>query len=143
MVLDGSVARCYASIAPARMSNAFCVGCLNEMRIGTSLDTTPIMAATRGVSPCPVIAGNRPIAGAAEPRTRCCCLPWGELGIDLVFECTGAFTDRATAEQHLHSGAGRVLFSHPAESDVDATIVYKHRDALGGHGCCFGGVVYD
>jgi len=51
-------------------------------------------------------------------------LPWGELGIDLVFECTGAFTDRATAEQHLHSGAGRVLFSHPAESDVDATIVY-------------------
>ncbi|GIR69966.1 MAG: hypothetical protein CM15mP74_12170 [Halieaceae bacterium] len=48
----------------------------------------------------------------------------GELGIDLVFECTGAFTDRATAEQHLHSGAGRVLFSHPAESDVDATIVY-------------------
>ena len=47
-------------------------------------------------------------------------LPWGSLGIDMVFECTGAFTDRATAEQHLHAGADRVLFSHPAESDVDA-----------------------
>lgn len=51
-------------------------------------------------------------------------LPWKALDIDLVFECTGAFTDRATAEQHLTAGAGRVLFSHPAESDVDATLVF-------------------
>jgi glyceraldehyde-3-phosphate dehydrogenase type I len=39
-------------------------------------------------------------------------------------ECSGAFSDRANAEQHLKSGAGRVLFSQPAESDVDATVVY-------------------
>lgn len=51
-------------------------------------------------------------------------LPWRELNIDLVFECTGAFTDRATAEGHLGAGADRVLFSQPAESDVDATIVF-------------------
>ena len=51
-------------------------------------------------------------------------LPWGELGIDLVLECSGAFTDRATAEQHLKSGAKRLLFSQPAESDVDRTVVY-------------------
>ncbi len=51
-------------------------------------------------------------------------LPWRELGVDLVLECTGAFTDRATAEQHLAQGAKRVLFSQPAEPDVDATIVY-------------------
>ena len=51
-------------------------------------------------------------------------LPWGELGIDLVLECSGAFSDRATAEQHLKSGAGRLLFSQPAESDVDRTVVY-------------------
>ena len=51
-------------------------------------------------------------------------LPWRALDIDLVFECTGAFTDRQTAQQHLDAGAGRVLFSQPAESDVDATIVY-------------------
>ena len=51
-------------------------------------------------------------------------LPWDELGVDLVLECSGAFTDRATAEQHLQSGAKRLLFSQPAESDVDRTVVY-------------------
>ncbi|TDG15659.1 type I glyceraldehyde-3-phosphate dehydrogenase [Seongchinamella unica] len=51
-------------------------------------------------------------------------LPWSELGVDLVLECTGAFTDRATAEEHLAAGAGKVLFSQPAQSDVDATVVY-------------------
>ena len=55
-------------------------------------------------------------------------LPWQALDIDLVFECTGAFTDRATAEQHLTAGAGRVLFSQPGESDVDATIVFGVND---------------
>ncbi|WP_116368387.1 type I glyceraldehyde-3-phosphate dehydrogenase [Parahaliea mediterranea] len=49
---------------------------------------------------------------------------WGELGVDMVLECTGAFTDRATAEGHLASGAGRVLFSQPAQQDVDATVVF-------------------
>lgn len=51
-------------------------------------------------------------------------LPWSDLGVDMVLECTGAFTDRATAEQHLQQGAGKVLFSQPAQSDVDATVVY-------------------
>jgi D-erythrose 4-phosphate dehydrogenase len=51
-------------------------------------------------------------------------LPWEGLDIDVVLECTGAFSDRATAELHLAGGARRVLFSQPAESDVDATIVY-------------------
>jgi erythrose-4-phosphate dehydrogenase len=51
-------------------------------------------------------------------------LPWADLDVDLVMECSGAFSDRANAEQHLKSGAGRVLFSQPAESDVDATVVY-------------------
>jgi D-erythrose 4-phosphate dehydrogenase len=55
-------------------------------------------------------------------------LPWGELGIDLVLECSGSFKDRATAERHLEAGAGRLLFSQPAESDVDATIVYGLND---------------
>jgi len=55
-------------------------------------------------------------------------LPWQALDIDLVFECTGAFTDRSTAEQHLTAGAGRVLFSQPGESDVDATIVFGVND---------------
>ncbi len=51
-------------------------------------------------------------------------LPWQQHKVDLVLECTGAFSDRARAEVHLQRGARRVLFSQPAESDVDATIVY-------------------
>ncbi len=51
-------------------------------------------------------------------------LDWAELDIDLVMECSGTFTDRAGAQCHLDQGAGRVLFSQPAESDVDATIIY-------------------
>ncbi len=50
-------------------------------------------------------------------------LPWADLNIDLLLECTGSFKDRATAELHLEAGAKRLLFSHPAEADVDATIV--------------------
>ena len=61
-------------------------------------------------------------------------LPWKEQSIDVVLECSGSFTDRGTAEQHLSAGAKRVLFSQPAESTVDATIVYgvNHR-ILTGH----------
>ncbi|KAE9623613.1 type I glyceraldehyde-3-phosphate dehydrogenase, partial [Parasedimentitalea maritima] len=55
-------------------------------------------------------------------------LPWRSLGIDLVLECSGSFKDRATAERHLAAGAGRLLFSQPAESDVDATIVSGIND---------------
>jgi len=50
-------------------------------------------------------------------------LPWAELEIDVVLECSGAFTDRETAQQHLSAGAKKVVFSQPAESNVDATIV--------------------
>lgn len=51
-------------------------------------------------------------------------LPWKELGIDVVLECTGAYSDRGTAEQHLKSGAKKLIFSQPANSDMDATIVH-------------------
>jgi erythrose-4-phosphate dehydrogenase len=57
-------------------------------------------------------------------------LPWGKLDIDVVLECSGTFSDRETAEQHLASGAKRVLFSQPAESTVDATIVYGINQQL-------------
>ena len=60
-------------------------------------------------------------------------LPWGPLNIDVVLECSGSFSDRKTAEKHLRSGAKRLLFSQPAESDVDATIVYgfNHQELTG------------
>jgi D-erythrose 4-phosphate dehydrogenase len=67
------------------------------------------------------------VNGAAKRLLRCSDigdLDWASLGVDMVLECTGAFSDRATAEGHLRAGAQRVLFSQPAEADVDATIVY-------------------
>ncbi len=51
-------------------------------------------------------------------------LPWGELGVDLLLECSGSFSDRATAQRHLDQGAARLLFSQPATADVDTTVVF-------------------
>ena len=60
-------------------------------------------------------------------------LPWSELDIDLVLECSGTFTDRATASELLAAGAGKLLFSQPAEADVDATVIYGiNHEALTG-----------
>ncbi|MCS2611245.1 type I glyceraldehyde-3-phosphate dehydrogenase [Halomonas dongshanensis] len=56
-------------------------------------------------------------------------LPWAALDIDLVMECSGSFKDRATAERHLRAGARRLLFSQPAESDVDTTVVWGINEA--------------
>jgi glyceraldehyde 3-phosphate dehydrogenase len=50
-------------------------------------------------------------------------LPWGDMGVDVVFECTGIFSDRDKAAVHLESGAPRVLVSAPSKG-ADATIVY-------------------
>ncbi len=63
-------------------------------------------------------------------KIRCCAekdpanLPWRELGVDVVMECTGLFTERDKASLHLKAGAKKVLISAPAGKDVDATVVY-------------------
>ena len=51
-------------------------------------------------------------------------LAWGELGVDVVLECTGFFTSKAKASAHLAGGAKKVEISAPGGNDVDATIVY-------------------
>ena len=50
-------------------------------------------------------------------------LPWKDLGVDVTLECTGLFTDRQSAAQHLSAGAGKVLISAPAK-EVDLTVVF-------------------
>jgi len=51
-------------------------------------------------------------------------LPWKDLGVDVVLECTGLFTSKAKCSAHITAGAKKVIVSAPGDKDVDATIVY-------------------
>ncbi|PSB92407.1 type I glyceraldehyde-3-phosphate dehydrogenase [Candidatus Pandoraea novymonadis] len=51
-------------------------------------------------------------------------LPWGELGVDIVLECTGFFTSKEKSSAHLKSGAKKIIISAPGGNDVDATVVF-------------------
>jgi glyceraldehyde 3-phosphate dehydrogenase len=62
-------------------------------------------------------------------------LPWKELGVDIVLECTGLFTSKAKAGAHLSAGATKVIISAPGDKDVDATVVYgvNHQTLKAAH----------
>jgi len=55
-------------------------------------------------------------------------LPWGELGVEVVFECTGFFRTRETAGKHIAGGAKKVVISAPGGADIDGTFVYGVND---------------
>ena len=55
-------------------------------------------------------------------------LPWGELGVDLVMECTGVYNSREQGAEHIQRGAKKVLFSQPCGPDMDATVIYGIND---------------
>ena len=70
-------------------------------------------------------------------------LPWHELNIDIVLDCTGRFASKADGEVHIAQGAKKVLFSHPGSNDLDATIIYginhqqlKDTDTVVSNGSC-------
>ncbi|HBV77279.1 MULTISPECIES: erythrose-4-phosphate dehydrogenase [Vibrio] len=51
-------------------------------------------------------------------------LPWKDLNVDIVLDCTGKFGSQADGQLHIQAGAKRVLFSHPGANDVDNTVIY-------------------
>ncbi len=57
-------------------------------------------------------------------------LPWGELGVDVVLECTGFFASKEKASAHIAGGAKKVIISAPGGADVDATIVYGVNEGV-------------
>ncbi|MFO7321443.1 MAG: type I glyceraldehyde-3-phosphate dehydrogenase [Chloroflexota bacterium] len=69
-----------------------------------------------------LIVGGKEIAFLSErdPAN----LPWGELGVELVFECTGIFTNREDAAKHIHAGAKWVILSGPTKSKDVPTVVH-------------------
>ncbi|MFH9229911.1 type I glyceraldehyde-3-phosphate dehydrogenase [Streptomyces lydicus] len=68
-----------------------------------------------------VIDGRRvPVYGARDPAT----LPWRDLGVDLVFECTGVFRHEEELRRHLQAGARFVILSAPARTETVATVVH-------------------
>jgi glyceraldehyde 3-phosphate dehydrogenase len=62
-------------------------------------------------------------------------LPWKDLGVDIVLECTGLFTSKAKASAHLAAGAKKVIISAPGDKDVDGTFVYgvNHEQIKASH----------
>jgi glyceraldehyde 3-phosphate dehydrogenase len=70
-------------------------------------------------------------------------LPWRQLDVDVVMECTGLFTSKAKASAHIQAGAKKVIISAPGEKDVDRTVVFgvnhkalKESDAVISNASC-------
>lgn len=59
-------------------------------------------------------------------------LPWGDLDIDVVLECTGFYTDKEKAQAHIDAGAKKVLISAPAKGDVKTIVFNTNHDTLDG-----------
>ena len=114
----------------AKRNDEFEIVAVNDL--GVDLEVQGLLTqrdSVHGYFPFPVevTPGGLMIAGKLvrffaerDPRN----LPWQELGIDVVLECTGVFTSKAKASAHLAAGAKKVLLSAPGDSDVDATVVY-------------------
>ena len=126
----GRIGRCVLrALHESKLHDDLCIVAINDLTDTNSLAYLTRYDSTHGRFPGVIDCGDKSllvdgheIAVFSDPDILN--LPWQSLGIDLVMECTGTFSDRPTAARHLQSGASRVLFSQPAQSDVDATVIY-------------------
>jgi glyceraldehyde 3-phosphate dehydrogenase len=88
------------------------------LRYDSILGPYPGSVAQRGEGAIEVDGAELKVLAETDPGA----LPWGDLGVDVVIESTGLFTDRAAAAKHLEQGAKKVIISAPA-TDPDATVV--------------------
>jgi glyceraldehyde 3-phosphate dehydrogenase len=73
-----------------------------------------------------VVDGKKiPVSAEKDPAK----LPWGQLKVDVVLECTGAFTNKADCAKHITAGAKKVILSAPPKDELDAIIVIGVNDA--------------
>ena len=77
-----------------------------------------------------IIVGGRSIKVYAEKDPSV--LPWGDLDIDVVFECTGHFTDKDKAMAHINAGAKKVIISAPAKGNLKTIVYNVNHDTLTG-----------
>jgi len=77
-----------------------------------------------------IIVGSRKVKVYAEKEAQN--LPWGELGVDVVLECTGFYTDKDKAMAHIEAGAKRVIISAPAKGDLKTIVFNVNHNTLDG-----------
>ena len=77
-----------------------------------------------------IVVNGKEIKVVANPNPEE--LPWGELGVDVVLECTGFFTSKTKAEAHIRAGARKVVISAPGGNDVKTVVYGVNQDILDG-----------
>ncbi|MFH1130791.1 MAG: type I glyceraldehyde-3-phosphate dehydrogenase [Pseudomonadota bacterium] len=122
----GRIGRCVARVASQSASKAEIVA-LNDLTDAKTLAHLLKYDSVHRHFPGTITAGENTITingkevkilAEKDPAK----LPWKELGVDVVLECTGLFTKREAAAKHLEAGAKKVLLSAPGKGQVDATI---------------------
>src|SRR5258708_33442652 len=84
-------------------------------------DITTFLAPAAMCAEALALLVNKPVHSSTKSTP---ILPWGEMGVDFVLECTGLFTSKAKASAHIAAGGNKGVVSAPGGDDVDATIGY-------------------